>query len=214
MFCKKILPFFLAIFLLCIAFNVNGQTITISPSSITVEMIGGDIIDVNITASQDSGYDLICDISYSISPDDIGINVSFSVGDTFLLCSGDDVVIVMTINTSYIIMPGTYIIDIYVNAEKETDDKKGNGGFSKSPSDSSDGDDIIPDDEVNETPDDVDETPDNTSLLDDELPSVFDYPSSWISRYYMSIIIIAMLITIVVTLLILYWIERRKKNEK
>ena len=203
--CKKILLLFSVICLLCsIGFCVNGQNITLSPSSITVEMIGGDVIDVNITASQDSGYDLICDISYSILPDDIGINVSFSVGDTFLLCSGDDVGIVMTINTSCIIMPGTYIIDIYVTAEKEIDDKNGDGGSSKPPSDDEPGDDdIIPDDEK-------DETPDDTILVDDSPPDS-DQPSSSMFWYDIPIVFIS----IFVMLLVLYIARRRKKkNEK
>ena len=195
--CKKILLLFSVICLLCsIGFCVNGQDITLSPSSITVEMIGGDVIDVNITANQDSGYDLICDISYSILPDDIGINVSFSVGDTFLLCSGDDVVIVMTINTSYIIMPGTYIIDIYVTAEKEIDDNNGDGGFSKPPSD-------------DDSDDDEDETPDDTILVDDGPPDS-DQPSSSMFWYDIPIVFIS----IFVMLLVLYMIRRRKKKNE
>lgn len=194
------LLFFLVACLTCsIGFCVNGQDITLSPSSITVEMIGGDTIDVNITARQDSGYNLICDISYSILPDDIGINVSFSVGDTFLLCSGDNVAIVMTINTSYIIMPGTYIIAAYVNAEKETEGENGDGGFSKPPSD-----DITPDDE--------DETPDDTLLVDDGYLES-DLPSGFLPQYYMQIVLIAVLIMVFVTLLILHKKRRKKKNE-
>ena len=203
MLCKRILPFFMAICLLCsISFCVNGQNIILSPSSITVELTGGDVITVNVTARQDSGSDLICCIGYSILPDDIGINISFSE-DVFLLNSGEDVVIVVTINVSHIIIPGIYNINIYANAEKKETDKKGDGFSGWPPSDDSNDneDDVIPDDK--------DELPDDTLLLDDNPPG-YDQPSSWVSRYYMPIVLIAMLITVLFMLLI---IRREKKNE-
>lgn len=205
MLCKRILPFFMAICLLCsISFCVNGQNIILSPSSIMVELTGGDVITVNVTARQDSSSDLICNIGYSILPDDIGINISFSE-DVFLLNSGENVVIVVTINVSHIIIPGIYSIDIYANGEKKEIDKKGDGFSGWPPSDNSNDneDDVIPDDK--------DELPDDTLLLDDNPPG-YDQPS-FLSRYYMPIFLIAILITVLFMLLIIYKIRREKENE-
>ena len=206
---KKIPPIFLVVCLLCIAFNVNGQAITISPSSITVEMTGGDILTRNLTFSHDSDSDMPCHISFEILPDGEGINVSFSQGESFVLKPGDTVINI-TINISDSIMPMTYTINIYANAEEYVPDGNGESGSKRRSSITI----VEPvNDTVNDSSDPADETPDDTLLLDDEPPEA-DPPSSWLSRYYMQIILIVILITILITLLILYWIRRRKKKNE
>ena len=173
--CKKILPVFLVFCLLFIAFNVGGESITISPSSITVEMIGGDVLTRNLTFSHDGNSDMTCYISFEILPEGEGINVSFSVGDSFVLKPGDTI-INFTINVSHRIMPGIYTINIYANAEEYVSDGNGESG-SKSGSTITIPDPVdepLADDEPS---DPVDETPDDTLLLDDTPPES-DPPSS------------------------------------
>ena len=209
--CKKILPFFSVICLLCVAFNVNGQTITISPSSITVEMIGGDVLTRNLTFSHGGNSDMTCYISFEILPDGEGINISFSVGDSFVLKPGDTDINI-TINVSHSIMPGIYTINIYANAEGYVPDGDGKTS-SKSGSTITIPDPIADPPADDEPSDPVDETPDDTLLLDDTPPES-DPPSSFWHMYYMPIILIVILITILITLLILYWIKRRKKKNE
>jgi len=208
--CKKILPFFSVICLLCIAFNVNGQAITISPSSITVEMIGGDVLTRNLTFSYDGNSDVTCCVSFEILPEGEGVNVSFSVGDSFVLKPGDTVINI-TINVSDCIMPGIYTINIYADAEEYVPDENGEPGSKRRSN-------IIVIAPVDDSPadegpsDPVDETPDDTVLLDDTPPESDPQPS-WVHQYYIPIILIAIVITTIITLLILYGIKRREKEK-
>jgi len=204
---KKMLPFFSVICLLCLAFNVNGQTITISPSLITVEMIGGDVLTRNLTFSHDGASDMACNISFEILPEGEGINVSFSVGDSFVLKPGNTF-IAITINVSHRIMPGTYTINVYANAEGHVPDEKGESGSKR-------GSNIIivepVDDSATDTDDDSSDPADETVLLDDEPPES-DPTSSWVSKYIPTILI-SIFITLFVTLLVLWNNRRKKKNE-
>lgn len=201
------MPVFTIICLLCFALNVNGQNITISPSDITVDLIGGDTITRNLTFSYNGASETTCSISFIILPEGEGINVSFSVDDSFVMPPGDTV-IQITVNVSDSIMPGTYTISICADAEETVSDS----GKTKSSYTPYSGPIITIQDPVDELPvsdPPVDETPDNTLLLDDN-PS-----SSYQPIHFSLIVFIVMLVTTIVTLLIIYGIRRRKnKNEK
>lgn len=81
-------------------------------------MVAGDVVTENITIRWEGKNRAFFELFTTISPDDIGINVTYSES-TFFLDPGTKILIKMIVNTSIPLVPGIYIITTNVRSEME-----------------------------------------------------------------------------------------------
>ena len=128
---KIIVVVALAIFLT--TFSVSATELEVYPETVEIDLIGGDFVQVNITISWSGRYSASCELTTHIEPDGEGINVTYSKNN-FTMEPSSKNNIVMSINTSISLAPGTYIITTNVNVGMEEPPKekdKDNGGGRK-----------------------------------------------------------------------------------
>jgi len=125
---KIIVVVALAIFLM--TFSVSATELEVYPETVEIDLIGGDSVEVNVTISWSGRYSASCELTTHIEPDGEGINITYS-RNNFTIEPSSENDIVMFINTSLSLVPGTYIITTNVDVEMEVPPKekdKGNGG--------------------------------------------------------------------------------------
>jgi len=98
------------------SYNPEGD-ITVTPSTISLDLIAGCSVQVNITINLTGNYYASCELTTNIEPDGEGINVSYSKNN-FTMSPNSENKIIMYINTSLLLMPGVYNITTGVFAEQ------------------------------------------------------------------------------------------------
>jgi len=197
---KKIIVFvILAIFLMPV--SVLAADLEISPQTVELDLVGGDSVQVNITINWSGSYTASCELTTNIEPDGEGINVTYS-RNNFTMATNSENKIIMYINASLALMPGTYIITTNVDVEMEEQETKEKDKTyvptdpdepeDDEPEEDEPEDEEEPDDEEDEEPVDVDDE----ELEDGQLPIL------WIVGIILFVI------------MLLYLLKRRKNGEK
>ena len=94
----------LVTFLFALPVNANSVTIT----STTFDIVAGDSIDINFTIDYTDSIDTTCYVSISISPDDIGISLTYN--PSFILKSQTSTLYYIHVDTSISLVPGNYTL--------------------------------------------------------------------------------------------------------
>jgi len=81
-----------------------------------VDLFGGDNVEINIILNWTGSYTVSCALTTSIEPDDMGISVEYSKNN-FSMLSDSSHSIVMYVNTSIALIPGTYDITTHIYTE-------------------------------------------------------------------------------------------------
>jgi hypothetical protein len=101
---KVLVTIMLVTFLFALPVNANSVTTT----STTFDIIAGDSIDINYTINYTDSTDTTCYVSTSISPDDVGITLTYI--PSFVLKSQTSTLYYIYVDTSMLLVPGTYIL--------------------------------------------------------------------------------------------------------
>lgn len=144
---------------------VSATELEIYPETVEIYLIGGDCVQVNITIGWSGSYSASCELTTYIEPDGEGINVTYS-RNNFTMEPSSDNDIIMFINASIALAPGTYIITTNVNVETQEQPSGGNGDKGGDDPHISQGTTIQDDDTVTE-PDD--EEPDDEEEVNDTI---------------------------------------------
>ena len=119
---KGIMVVALATFLMTI--SVSATELEISPETIEIDLVGGNCVQVNITVNWTGSHSASCELATYIEPDGEGINITYSKNN-FTMTSNSENKIIMYINTSMLLMPGTYIITTNISVETEEQESSG-----------------------------------------------------------------------------------------
>ena len=206
---KIIVVVVLAIFLMTIP--VSATELEIYPETVEIDLVGGDFVQVNITVSWSGSYPANCELTTYIEPDGEGINITYS-RNNFTMEPSSDNNIMMFINASLALMPGTYIITTDVNVEMQEQPSGGNGNGGNNPHTS--GGATIQDDDTVTEPDD--EEPDDD---EDEIVNVIYYtitPKDDLKKPFlpMLVLILGLVVSLVVLTLLYVIIRKRRRGEK
>jgi len=197
---KIIVVVVLAIFLMTIP--VSATELEIYPETVEIDLVGGDFVQVNITVSWSGSYPANCELTTYIEPDGEGINITYS-RNNFTMEPSSDNNIMMFINASLALMPGTYIITTDVNVEMEKPPKEEDKGDGQHwyPDDYLPG--YIPLEPEDEAPDDEEE-----DEFDDVL---YTTTTAKDGRFPFWLFVIGLFI-IMIFITLLYLISKKKKK--
>jgi len=192
--------------------TVLADSITYDPSEYDVDLIAGCsyVREINVTNNYDNDMEL--KISTTIGPDGEGVNIEYSVSSPFTISANSMMCVKMFINTSMLLMPGSYKITTIFSAEGESEPeeqeeknkgkKTTKGGRSSTP--------YVPP-EPPEKPEK--DEPDNTPV---PVPSTWYYEPDdepcFFCQYKWAAII-GMIASLFITLLILLSRRKKKKND-
>ena len=195
---KEIL--FLFIVLTLLSSYVVANEIEPNPSQFSINLTAGCSAQRNITISN-IGDDLcLCNITTEVLPDSIGISISYDPPPPFQILPNSDYTIVMTINTSMLLLPQTYIITTYFDCQFSPPKKESNGYYYPSghtlPYEQPESPVTPPPEQPDTNPPYV---PDYTYKVTEQ--SIVFYP------YLIAIILIILLIT-------LFYVYSKRKGEK
>lgn len=184
---------------------VEGSEIDITPNKLVLYLVGGDIVARNITVDYGGSGIATLSIGTKIFPDGEGINVTYSVDSPFKIKSGGSVAIMVTINTSWAITPGVYIISLLFFGDEEGTSKSKNGKTTpyQSPP-TPPGDDTPVDAEL---PDDEEE---DDGILPEPVIITAKIRTGWMWLYGT---IAAVLFAISIIALLILW-KKKKEKEK
>jgi len=106
----------LVITLICLASISVSATGLEHQETTEVDLFGGDNVEVNIILNWTGSYTVSCELTTSIESNSEGINVTYSKNN-FIMNSGSSHSIIMYINTSIALIPGTYSITTHIYTE-------------------------------------------------------------------------------------------------
>lgn len=196
---KYIVP--LIILMMLFSLLISADEVNIS-NTVPVNLTAGSSQSVILTITYTGTEPVTCTMSYLISPDDEGFNITYNP-PTFALSQNTNQTVEMIINTSLMLVPLTYTITTLVTATTEYNQPIAPDDIHIS---TTPPDDTPPDDVPDETPDDTE--PDD--LQDDIIDTLPDETKTSLINYLPQILLILAIVGII-TLLIY---RRRRKNDK
>lgn len=190
----------LMLFVVLLLPAVSGADITFTPGDLTLDLVGGDTVYREIVVQNNNNYKYQVNITTLFTPDGEGINVSYSTGSSFVLKSQQTITINMTIKTSMLLLPQSYIITTIFNGTKskvESKPTKPDVDSFYSP--------VFPQDDEpfwkGQGPEEKDEEPDDKpELIVGKAPE-----SGWVY-----IVVFSLIILLIISLLILYTRKKEK----
>lgn len=117
---KKMLAFgAIALLTLMILPTASSYNIEYGPKDLVIDMVAGDHICRNITITNNEAKAL--SFKLSTGPECDGMNISYSVDMPIVLGPSETIVVGMYVNTSMLLMPGTYKLLTLIYSETEVE---------------------------------------------------------------------------------------------
>lgn len=111
---KLLVVLLLFIYLSAGCIGLSAKDIDIEPETITLDLIAGNITKKELTVKWTGEKPVECNINTIITPDDTGINISYS-NNQFVAIPDKEYTIQMVIETDLALTPGTYIINTIIS---------------------------------------------------------------------------------------------------
>jgi len=203
----------ISITILILIIAPTTMAVEITPETIDINLVGGNVTTKEIEIKNTESYSIKCKLSTIISPDDIGINVTYSKSK-FTIQPHSIYTLEMIINTSIMLEPNIYTINTTIEFidEKKTDDTQGDSSDDgSSSSDHTDIPDVIIPDvtddipEEEEIPEDEEEIPDDNNItITPDKTDKHDYSKT-------IFLIIIIVLALILTLIFVIKMKKRKK---
>ncbi len=107
---KKLKIIILTIFSALILTTNAIASITLSELSVELNITGGDCVTRNITIENTDSNPATISFETIITPDGDGIDISYSMDSPFIMQGKTKIILIMFVNTSFLLMPGVYEI--------------------------------------------------------------------------------------------------------
>jgi len=202
---KKEIIIILVLMLLLSSFAV-ADDILVSPELVDLDLVAGDnhFFNITINAVKIGNYHIIT----AISPDGLGINVTYSSGEYFYIGAVGVYHILMTINTSMLLIPDvyTFVTEVFYETSESNEGSGGssggenNGGGNPPPYNPTAGDGVPDyDDEYNS---------------DDGFPNVVYYTNTPDENMDVTLPVLVFILSLLLAISSFYLLSRKKEVEK